>query len=256
MKGSFLFSKSFGALRRQFPRASAFLCARMGSGGYLGRHLTFGVAMVVAGCWFFGELAGNTADDGSLAASVQRIDIHSDSDSAPGAGAARWEVNLLCSGTMVGLVTLLAAALLARWRSWTCLAFLLMTAGTGSLFNVPLQSFLARWHRVMPTPSIQNLSGDNFPSGEAMAATLLYGALAGVGVLTFRDWSYRAIAGFVAALLIFRVCLGRVYLGLDSLRDVEGAIAISLAWLAFCLTAVATFRRRRLILDQARLATL
>ena len=58
-------------------------------------------------------------------------------------------------------------------------------------------------------------------------------------------WSHRLFAFCSAALLIALVGASRIYLGAHYLTDVLGAIALGLAWLAFCWTGIETVRRWR-----------
>jgi undecaprenyl-diphosphatase len=78
-----------------------------------------------------------------------------------------------------------------------------------------------------------------------MLATLLYGFLAVLLFRPIRRWRWRALAAGGAALIIPLVALSRMYLGAHYLSDTLAAIAAGVFWLALCLTAVATLRRRR-----------
>ena len=84
---------------------------------------------------------------------------------------------------------------------------------------------------------------DSFPSGHAMASTVLYGMLAAFAVQTSTDWRRRVVAVFMAASLIALVCFSRIYLGGQYLSDVLAGIAEGVAWLALCLIAVDMLER-------------
>jgi undecaprenyl-diphosphatase len=78
-----------------------------------------------------------------------------------------------------------------------------------------------------------------------MIATLLYGLLAVLLVRTLRSRRGRTLGVCVASAVIMLVGISRMYLGAHYLSDVLAAVTAGLAWLALCLTAVATLRYRR-----------
>ena len=78
-----------------------------------------------------------------------------------------------------------------------------------------------------------------------MAATLLYGLLAAYAVWHLRQWRSRILVAVVAGVLIVLVGFSRIYLGVRYLSDVLGGMAVGVAWLTICLTAVNTVRRSR-----------
>ena len=61
-------------------------------------------------------------------------------------------------------------------------------------------------------------------------------------------WSQRIVIALLAVLLVALVGLSRRYLGVHYLSDVLAAVAASSGWLAFSLTALGTWRRRRTML--------
>jgi undecaprenyl-diphosphatase len=78
-----------------------------------------------------------------------------------------------------------------------------------------------------------------------MAATVLYGLLAVSAVRYLRQGRARLLVASVAGVLIVLVSFSRLYLGVHYLSDVLGGMAIGVAWLTLCLTAVETVHRQR-----------
>jgi undecaprenyl-diphosphatase len=117
--------------------------------------------------------------------------------------------------------------------------------GGGSVLNILLKHYFQRQRPVLENPLV-TLSSFGFPSGHTMGATLFYGLLALLIAHSSRwAWSHRIFAFCGAALLIALVGASRIYLGAHYLTDVLGAIALGLAWLAFCWTGIETVRRWR-----------
>ena len=239
-KGS-LFPSAF---QQWFPRIRNFLQARLSASGYLGLHLTVGAVLIVAGVWLFGAIAEDVVEGDPIVALDQRIAVQLNTGATPGLVAAMLKVTAFGSAPVVSAVALAVALVLAWRRSWAQLVFLSAALGGGMLLNLLLKTLFGRHRPVLAHP-FQTIDGYSFPSGHSTAATLLYGALAVLGVISWRWWGGRALIIFAATLLIVAVCFSRVYLGVHFFSDVLGAFTISLAWLALSFTAVDTLRRRR-----------
>ena len=129
-------------------------------------------------------------------------------------------------------------------KSWYQLLALALAVGGGSLLNILLKHFFHRQRPVLENPLL-TLSSFGFPSGHTMGSTLFYGLLALFVAHSVRTWRLRALTFCIAALVVALIGLSRIYLGAHYLTDVLGAIAVGLAWLAFCWTGVETLRKWR-----------
>lgn len=103
--------------------------------------------------------------------------------------------------------------------------------------SVVLNQILKRlFHR--ERPSVYRLieeSGYSFPSGHAMGALALYGALA---FLLWRHVSTRAgrsILIVLSGFMIGMICISRVYLGVHYPSDIIGALMVSGFWLVMMI---------------------
>ena len=74
---------------------------------------------------------------------------------------------------------------------------------------------------------------------------MFYGVLTAFLVARIEAWRWRVLVVLSAVLIVAVVALTRVYLGVHYLSDVLAAFAQAVAWLALCLTALDTLRRRR-----------
>ncbi len=225
-------------------RLRNFIAARFSPEQELGLHLTLGVAVMTLAVWLFGELAeavvaGRRLTELDLA--VARY-LHAHAT----AGLNLFMLALTHLHSQIGM-SVLGAMLgwyfhLRRAPYW--LLTLAVAVPGGMLLNVLLKYVYMRARPSFVDPLL-TLDTYSFPSGHTAAATLFYGILAAY-VLCLRPrpaWRHAALAG--AALMVPLVGLSRMYLGVHYLSDVLAAMLESCAWLAVCITASSTLRRRR-----------
>ena len=151
-------------------------------------------------------------------------------------------VSKFASIGFVSVVTALAAAVMAHQRSGYWLGRLALSVPGCVLLNEVLKYV---FHRARPTfehPLVQ-LPGYSFPSGHAVAATVLYGFAA---ILL---WPYiapgvcRIVIGTAIVVVILGVAFSRVYLGAHYPTDVLAGVLEGIAWLSF--VGMITNRHRR-----------
>lgn len=232
-------------------RLHRFLRARLSLEGYLGLHLTVGVFALLGAAWVFGGIAEDVLTNDPLTVIDMNVATWLHARATPTLTACMLFVSHLGSTLFVSMVSV-AVAVWLLWRAYwyRLFAFILSVPG-GMLLNVALKHAFHRGRPVFDDPILQ-LTTYSFPSGHAMAATLLYGALAAFAVWRIRAWRWRVLAAFTAFLLIVLIDFSRIYLGVHYLSDVLAGTAAGVAWLALCLTSVDTVRRRRLALRTAQ----
>jgi undecaprenyl-diphosphatase len=225
-------------------RPLRFLRARFSPEGYLGLHLTIGLLVIIATSWWFADIA----EDMSRNAATRALDDSITSWFHAHATALQtraWRV-VTFFGSVIFLSSAagLAAAILAVRRFPYRLLLLTLAVGGGAGLNLVLKHLFHRQRPVLENPLV-TLSSYGFPSGHTMGSTLFYGALALIVAHSIRAWPQRVAIGTAAAVVVALIGISRIYLGAHYFTDVIGAIAVGLAWLAFCWTGVETLRRWR-----------
>jgi membrane-associated phospholipid phosphatase len=231
-------------IKSTFPRLHRFLAARLSPGGEMGLHLTVGLVLILVAAWIFGSIAEDVVNN----AKITLLDLR----------LAQW-FHVNASATFTGLMLfithwhgalgasvmglMLCAYFYARGAHYWMLTAI-MAIGGGSLLNVLLKYEFQRARPSLENPLLM-LTTYSFPSGHTASATLLYGVLASYVVTVNRSWAVRTAVVAAACLMVALVALSRMYLGVHYLSDVLAAAAEGCAWLAVCITAISTLRRRR-----------
>ncbi len=130
----------------------------------------------------------------------------------------------------VSVIAAIATLTLLRWRQRYHAIFLLIAVYGGMLLNAGLKQLFQRSRPLFENPVLV-LETYSFPSGHAMAATVLYGSLAVVCISNLHSARARGAAVMAAVLLILITCLSRVYLGVHHLSDVLGGVMEGVVWL-------------------------
>jgi len=235
------------ALRNRFAPQIAFLQARLSPAGFLGLDLTIGAIILIGAVWMFGGIAEDVVTGDPLTVVDRDIAVWLHLHATPTLTDAMMFISLLASWPVVMGICLFMATYFAWKRSHYRLLALTLTIPVGMLLTVMLKF---AFHRSRPTwdDPILAIETFGFPSGHAMAATLLYGFLAAFGVRKVQAWRWRVLAVLSAGMLVVLIGFSRLYLGVHYLSDVLAGMAAGAAWLALCLTVVGTLRQHRAII--------
>ena len=227
-----------------FNKFVRFIEARLSPSGEFGLHLTAGLALLLVSGAIFGDLAEDVMGKEEITVLDLQVAHWFHAHAFEPLTSFMLGVSLVHTG--YGMAVLVAALGWYFWRVkaryW--LLALLVAVPTGALLNVALKYYFQRARPAFDEPLV-TLMTYSFPSGHTSAATVFYGLLASYLVIARPHWRVRLGTAAGCSLMVLLVALSRVYLGAHYLSDVLAAMAESVAWLAVCITAISTLRRRR-----------
>lgn len=207
-------------------------------------HLTIGLLVVVITGWWFGDISEDMSRDAGTRLFDEQVSAWFHGHATPLLTHIARIITFFGSVSFIAAASIGTALILTLRRSWYRLLAFVLGMGGGSLLNILLKHFFHRQRPVLENPLV-TLSSFGFPSGHTMGSTLFYGLLAIIVAYSVRKSRWRVFISCAAALWVALIGLSRIYLGAHYLTDVLGAIAVGLAWLAFCWTGVETLRKWR-----------
>jgi membrane-associated phospholipid phosphatase len=153
-------------------------------------------------------------------------------------------VTQLGGATVLLAVTIVAALVLLLKRRIAHAALMGAALVGGEGLNMALKAAFER-----PRPSfsepLATAAGYSFPSGHAMVALTVYGALAFVTATSIKSRRARVLIPVAAAVLVLAVGFSRLYLGVHYVSDVLAAYGAGIAWLMVCGLALVGASRLR-----------
>jgi undecaprenyl-diphosphatase len=219
----------FGALR--------FIARRAGNAyAVFGIFLLSGTAIAIVFTWAFSELAERVRK-GSTQPFDDAIMHWVGAHQTPGLDAVMLEVTALGTGTVVGMIVLIAGMFL--WlNQHRHSAILLIVATVGGLV---LDSLLKIGFN-RPRPQIfewgTHAASSSFPSGHAMSSVIVYGTVAYLAARLQRNVHARILTFIIAAIIVVMISVSRVYLGVHFPSDILAGLLIGIAWAGFCMAVL------------------
>ncbi len=218
-------------LRVRHPAAWRFLAARLSPTGYLGLHLTVGLACSLLALLAFGAITEDVIEHDPITRFDLTLAARLRETATPAWDHVFVGVSLLGSPATWAGIGVIAAAVLAVRRRWIPLvAWVTALAGGGAidaLLKVVIQ-------RPRPAGAYAFLHGEtfSFPSGHAMGSLVGYGMLAYLVCSSTRGRRWDPLVMAVAASLVLAIGFSRLYLGVHYFSDVVAGYAAGAVWLA------------------------
>lgn len=211
-----------------------------------------GAAASIAAGNAFADLAEAMIENSPL---LQRIDefVWEAARLYRGAAGTAFFTFFTLLGTPVGLfvVVLAAVARMVAQRRFRWVAYLVVTAGGGGLLNLALKAIFER-QRPDLAEALRHATGHSFPSGHAMGAMVVFGALTYLALRVLGTWKAKSAAIAVAIGVILAISSSRIYLGVHWISDIVAGMAAGLVWVLATTLAYETVRRVRAVRSRAR----
>ncbi len=149
------------------------------------------------------------------------------------------------SAPAAALAVVAASVLLARSGRFRWAAYLALTAAGGAVLNQLLKLHYARQRPDLGT-ALAGADGYSFPSGHAMEAAVVCGALGYLAARSSRTWRTKSAAFAALATLALGIGVSRLYLGVHWASDVAAGFAAGALWLAAATTGYEVVRQVRI----------
>lgn len=141
---------------------------------------------------------------------------------------------------LIVLSTFIVLAILNRWLEIRGLAVCLFG---GAILNELLKHL---FERARPDAfHVVEAAGYSFPSGHAMVSLCFYGMLAFLLIRNVPSWRWRIIVVSCTEIFILLIGISRVYLGVHYPSDVLAGYTAGAAWLAFSISLLMWWERKR-----------
>lgn len=149
-------------------------------------------------------------------------------------------VSLLAKPVTLWVIVAVTSALLWRTGRTRIAVFVAITSLGGGIIDTLVKLAVNR-PRPVVDHHVTTALGRSFPSGHAMSATVVYGALL-AAFWTSLPKRWRPVALTVTIALVLAVASSRLLLGVHFLTDVVGGCLLGLAWLIGSAAAFETWR--------------
>jgi undecaprenyl-diphosphatase len=201
-----------------------------------GIFILMGAAIAIVGTWGFAELAGHVSS-GSTQAFDDSVLRWLGANRMPKLDSVMLEITSLGTSSVITMVVGVAALFLwLNQHKHSAILLLVATFGGVVLNNLLKLGFGRPRPEVIPWATTATFY--SFPSGHAMSATIVYATVAYLAARLQRTRAARVAISLVATIVVFLICVSRLYLGVHYPSDVLAGVIIGLAWASFCMATL------------------
>ena len=228
-----------------------FIRERLSPKGYMGLHLTIGLAASVLFVWIFAWITEDVLTGDPFVLVDQWVLHHVLYFKTHTVTRFMIMFTRLGGGTAITIGSfILTTYLIFIKRRFDYLITYIIAIIGGSIMVFVLKTAI---HRVRPAAGISlvRIEGWSFPSAHSMMSVVFYGIIVHLLVRNMRSWRLQVFMATAAGFVVFLIGLSRIYLQVHYLSDVLAGFAGGLFWLSICITGLEVYikkigmRRRR-----------
>jgi len=225
------------------PKIVAFIRERLSPAGYLGLHLTVGLAISAVFAWIFGGITEDVLTGDPFVVVDQWVLNHVLYFRTPVVSRIMIILTQLGGWKVITIGSLIITVYLLLKRRIDYLVSYVVAIFGGNLLFLILKMVI---HRVRPISeaSLTGVEGWSFPSGHAVMSVMFYGIVTYFIVRSIRSWKLRVFIVMTAMFLIFLIGFSRIYLQVHYLSDVIAGYVGGLFWLTICLTGLEIYGKK------------
>jgi undecaprenyl-diphosphatase len=175
--------------------------------------------------------SGTTGFDESILLALR--DAPDDPIGPPGLTAAVMHISALGSGSVTGLIVLIATLFFVVSKHYRY-ALLMVACSVGTLVAMFLLKDLYERERPTVVTHFDPPGGHSFPSGHSMISAALYMTLAVLIARTLKERRQRIFVVVMGAIMMLLIGFTRLYLGVHYPTDVLAGWTAGLLWALLC----------------------
>ena len=224
------------------PPMVAFIRGRLSPGGYLGLHLTAGLAISTVFAWIFGGITEDIMTGDPFVLVDQWVLHHILYFRTPVVTHFMIILTQLGDWRVVTIGSLVIITYLLFKKRFDYLLTYVVAILGGNLLFLILKTVI---HRVRPISeaSLIKAGGWSFPSGHAVVSVIFYGIATYFIVRNINSWKPCAFMIVAATFIVFLIGFSRIYLQVHYLSDIIAGYAGGLFWLTICMTGLEVYRK-------------
>ncbi len=225
------------------PKIVAFIRERLSPAGYLGLHLTVGLALSAVFAWIFGGITEDILTGDPFVAVDQWVLNHVLYFRTPVVSHMMIILTQFGGWMVITIGSLIIMAYLLLKRRIDYLVSYVVAILGGNLLFLILKMGI---HRVRPISeaSLTGVEGWSFPSGHAVMSIMFYGIVTYFIVRSIRSWKPCVFTVMAALFVVCLIGFSRIYLQVHYLSDVIAGYVGGLFWLTICLTGLEIYGKK------------
>lgn len=229
---------------KNHPKFFDFIVNRLSPEGYLGLHLTAGLAISIACVWIFGKLTEDVINNERITSIDQWVLDNILYFRTETITKIMIVITQIGEWTTIFFVSIpITIYMIVKRKIGSAIGYITAIVGGGGLDA--LLKYVIKRERPISDTTLVEVGGFSFPSGHAMLSIVFWGMIAYFLIKYAKSWKIRLFIVISAGFIIFLIGFTRLYLHVHYMSDVIAGYIGGLFWLIICITGLEIYKKRQ-----------